>query len=209
VLPNVVDRGRVAPSREPRFLTFVNPSCEKGVYPFARIADELGRIRPDIPILVVEGRASERTLVDCGLDLRPRGNVFMMSRTSDPRHFWGVTRIGLLPSLWWENQPLVAIEAMIHGIPVIASDRGGITETLGDAGVVLPLPERLTPFTRELPTAEEVAPWVGAITRLWDDEAWYAEQSRLLRAESRRWDPEVAEPQYVEFFQRIRSAGSP
>jgi hypothetical protein len=48
VLDYSVDWGRVrAPSREPRFVTFVNPSREKGVYAFARIAHELGRRRPD------------------------------------------------------------------------------------------------------------------------------------------------------------------
>jgi len=210
VLPNIVDvaRARVQ-TRDPRYLTFVNPSEVKGVYPFARIADELGRRRPDIPILVVESRGDERSLVDCGIDLRRRGNVFLMAHTPDPRHFWSVTKVAILPSLWRENQPLVAVEAMINGIPVIGSDRGGIPETLGGAGIVLPLPERLTPFTRDLPTPEEVSPWIDAILRLWDDETWYAERSRLALEESRRWDREVVEPQNAEFFQKVRPGGSP
>ena len=66
---------------------------------------------------------------------------------------------------------------MINGIPVIGSDRGALPETLGDGGIVLPLPERLTPVSQILPTAEEVEPWVEAIIRLWDDRAWYQEQS--------------------------------
>jgi len=210
VLPNLVDIVRVrAAVRDPRYLTFVNPSQVKGVYPFVRIADELGRRRPDIPILVVESRGDERMLVACGIDLRPHGNVFLMAQTPDPRQFWGVTRVALLPSLWRENQPLVAVEALINGIPVIGSDRGGIPETLGDAGIVLPLPERLTPATQELPTPEEVSPWVDAVIRLWDDGAWYAERSRLALEESRRWDPGVVEPRYVEFFRDVRPGGSP
>jgi hypothetical protein len=53
VLPNLIDRERIlAEQHEPKYLTFVNPSAEKGVWAFARIADELGRRRPDIPILV-------------------------------------------------------------------------------------------------------------------------------------------------------------
>jgi glycosyltransferase involved in cell wall biosynthesis len=205
VLPNIVDLARVqVTDRDPRYLTFVNPSYEKGVYVFARIADELGRRRPDIPILVVEGRASERTLADCGLDLRDYGNIFLMGHTPDPRKFWGVTRAALLPSLWWENQPLVAIEAMVNGIPVIGSDRGGIPEALGEAGVILPLPERLTAATRFLPTAEEVGPWVEAILRLWEDEPMYREHSRRARSEARRWDPEILEQQYDRFFNGLR-----
>ncbi len=198
------DRTARATRSSSGYVTFVNPSYEKGVYAFARIADELGRRRPEIPLLVVEGRGTERTLVDCGLDLRVHGNVHLMSHTRDPRHFWGMTHIHVLPSLWWENQPLVAIEAMINGIPVIGSDRGGIPETLGDAGIVLGLPSRLTPFTRELPTAREVEPWVKAIIGLWDDPTWHAEQSRRAVAESRRWAPEILEPQCIQFFESLR-----
>ncbi len=210
VLPNLIDFERVrAETRDPRYVTFVNPSYEKGVYVFARIADELGRRRPDIPLLVVESRGTERTLVDCGLDLRTHGNVSVMRHTPDPRHFWSVTRVAIMPSLCWENQPLVAIEAMINGVPVIGSDRGGAPEALGDAGIVLGLPQRLTPSTQELPTAREVEPWVKAIVGLWDDSAWYAEQSLRSASESRRWAPEVLEPRYLQFLEDLRPHSPP
>jgi glycosyltransferase involved in cell wall biosynthesis len=213
VLPNLVAPDKVrAENRSPDYLVYVNPSVEKGVFAFARIADELGRRRPDIPLLVVESRGTEATLVGCGIDLREHGNVFLMTQTPDPRDFWRVARICLMPSLWWENQPLVAIEAMVNGIPVIGSDRGGIPETLGDSGFILPLPDRLTPATRLLPTPEDVAPWVEAIIRLWDDRASYAEHERRALSESRRWAPEILEPQYAHFFDSLepgRSLGRP
>ena len=191
------------------YLTFVNPSVEKGVYPFARIADELGRRRPDIPILVVESRGSEATVAACGLELREHGNVFFMAHTHDPREFWGVTKVCLLPSVWWENQPMVAAEAMINGIPVIGSDRGGIPETLGAAGIVLPLPDRITQATWMLPTAEEVEPWVQAVIRLWDNPEFYEEHRRRALIECKRWDPEVLEPRYVEFFRDLKPGPRP
>ncbi len=189
---------------QPIYLTFINPSFEKGVYVFVRLTDELARCRPDIPLLVVESRGAEAHLVDCGIDLRPHGNVFLMAQTPDPRDFWSVTRVCLMPSLCMESQGLVAVEAMVNGIPVVASDRGALPETLGGSGVVLPLPDRLTPFTRELPTAEEVAPWVEAIIALWDDPVWYAEQSRRAAAESVRWSTEVLGPQYTHLFENVR-----
>ena len=212
VLPNLVDVDRVrALDREPKYVTFVNPSAEKGVYPFARIADELGRRRPEIPLLVVESRGSEATLASCGLDLRGFGNVFLMANTADPRRFWRLSKLCLMPSLWRENQPLVAVEAMLNGIPVIGSDRGGIPETLGHAGVVLPLPDRLTPATRTPPTAEEVGPWVEAIIRLWDDPALLDQHRRLALAEAGRWASDILEPRYAAFFEgliRERSGGA-
>lgn len=204
-LPCLVDACRVrAEGRRPEYVVYVNPCPEKGVFAFARIAEELGRRRPDIPLLVVESRGTEATLVACGIDLREHGNVFLMTQTPDPRDFWRVARIVLMPSLWWESQGLVAVEAMINGIPVIVSDRGALPETLGDGGIVLGLPSRLTPSTREPPTAAEVQPWVNAIIDLWDDPIWYEQQSRRVVAESRRWEPEVLEPQYVEFFSNFR-----
>lgn len=209
VIPNLIDLARVRPEfRNPRYVTFVNPSGEKGVFPFARIADELGRLRPDIPLLVVESRGSEGTLVACGLDLRRHGNVFLMAQTRDPRDFWRETRLCLMPSLWWENQPLVALEAMVNGIPVVGSDRGGIPEVLGAAGVILPLPDRLTPLTNMLPDAEEVRPWVEEVIRLWDDRTAYDEQSRLALVEAERWRPEVIEPRYISFFSGLKSGAS-
>ncbi len=195
-------------ARNPRFVTFVNPVLEKGVCAFVRIAQELGRRRPDIPFLVVESRGDRRTLSALGLGRDGDVNVQVMANTNDPRKFYALSRIVLLPSLWWENQPLVAIEAMINGIPVIGSDRGGIPEVLGESGFVLPLPERLTPVSREVPEAGEVEPWVETIVRLWDDRALYEEQSRRAREEARRWHPDRLRPLYAEFFRNVvRQAG--
>ena len=204
VIPNPVDEDRVrCERREPKFVTFVNPSIEKGVYAFARIADELGRRRPEIPLLVVEGRGTEATVASCGIDLAARGNVRFMPNTDDPKRFWRLTRLCLLPSLWWENQPLAAVEAMVNGIPVIGSDRGGIPETLGASGILLPLPDRLTPATRLLPTAEEVAPWVEAVIRLWDDPAAREERGRASATEAERWATEIVASKSSEFFENL------
>ena len=192
-----------------RFVTFITPMPAKGVYPFARIAAELGRRRPDIPLLVVESRAKRNTLAACGIDPSARVNLDVMRNTTDPRRFWSRTKIALLPSLWFENQPLAAIEAMINGIPVIGSNRGGIPETLGNAGVVLPLPDRLTPATRILPAAEEMEPWVESIIRLWDDQARYDELSRKARQEAERWHPDRLRPLWAEFFRNVQLQAGP
>lgn len=40
----------------------------------------------------------------------------------------------VVPSLWWENSPLTIHEAWQHGVPVLASDRGGMAELLRDGG---------------------------------------------------------------------------
>lgn len=201
ILPELVDPGRVVVGRrEPKYLLFVDPSAENGVHAFARIADELGRQRPDIPILVVEGRGTEATVAACGLDLRRHGNVFFMPPTPDPGRYWRLARACLAPSLGIEARGEAAIEALVLGIPVVASDRGALPEVVGEAGGVLPLPDRITPATEWPPTAEEVRPWVECVIRLWDDREWYEERSRAALAEGRRWAPEAVESRYAAFF---------
>src|SRR2546422_1589462 len=38
----------------------------------------------------------------------------------------------VVPSIWWENSPLVIQEAFLHGRPVICSDIGGMAEKVTD-----------------------------------------------------------------------------
>ena len=44
-----------------------------------------------------------------------------------------------VPSVWWENSPLVVLEALAEGVPVVASAIGGLPEIVPDrAGVLVP-----------------------------------------------------------------------
>ena len=106
----------------------------------------------------------------------------------------------LMPSLWRESLGRVPIEAMANGIPVLASDRGALPETLGDAGFVFTIPDRCTPASGMVPTAQEVAPWMAVIERLWDDREFEAEHRRRSLAEARRWDGDKLAEQYESFF---------
>ena len=175
-----------APAHEPRFLTFIGPDFGTGIYPFARIAGELGRTRPDIPILVVGPRQAAGAVLACGLDLTAHPNLHLMEYDGDPRRHWGVTRVALLPWLAPETPPSPALHALVNGIPVVASDRGSVVDALGRAGVVLPLPRRLSQTSRTLPTGAEMAPWTQAITQLWDDPVYYDEHRRLALGEAER-----------------------
>ncbi len=210
VLPLPFDAGRaVAERAEAGYLTFLDPTPAHGVYPFARIVHELGRLRPDIPVLVVEGRGTEGDLAACGLDLKGPGNLGVMAPAPDPRDYWAVTRVCLMPALGWEDQSRSVAEALANNIPVIASDRGGLPEALGDAGVVLPMPDRLTPATRLLPTAEEVAPWVEVVVRLWDDEEFARDRRRRASAEARRRSDQDNEARCRRFFEDLRPGTGP
>jgi glycosyltransferase involved in cell wall biosynthesis len=108
----------MADNPQPKYVTFINPQPDKGATVFARIALELNRRRPDIPLLVVEGRGTSDTLAHLAVDLSGLTNLNRMANTPDPRDFYQVTRVVLMPSLWRESLGRVPIEAMANGIPV-------------------------------------------------------------------------------------------
>src|SRR5437764_4117720 len=95
-----------------------------------------------------------------------------------------------MPSLGRESFPRVAVEAFINGIPVLDSSRGGLPETLAQAGLLFDVPERYTPESRLVPSADEVAPWVDTIIRLWDDDTFYQQERRRCLAAAEAWWPE-------------------
>jgi glycosyltransferase involved in cell wall biosynthesis len=191
------------PDVEGRYVTFINPLPHKGVFWFARIAHELNRRRPDIPLLVVEGRADVNWLARGDLDLSGLTNLHRMANTPDPRQFYRVSRMVLMPSLWAEAFGRVAVEAHINGIPVLASRRGGIPEALAGAGFLFDIPARYTPQVRLAPTAAEVAPWIETIERLWDDQEYYQAESERCRRAAQIWRPERLYPRFADFFQQL------
>ena len=153
---------------DPCYVTFVNPSPQNGLYPFARMVKVLSERRPDIAFLVVEGRGYEGSLDKYGLKLDDCKNVNIMTDYVKEEDYLKHTRILLFPAVDWYDQPISVLGALINGIPVIASDRGGLTETVGVAGINLSLPDHLTPVTKHLPDPNEVEPWVEIIAKMWD-----------------------------------------
>lgn len=196
--------GRVLAGRvDGRYVTFVNPQPAKGVGWFARVAAEVGRRRPDITFLVVEGRGGVNWLGRVPVDLGGLRNLHGMHSTPNPRDFYGVSRAVLVPSLWEETFGRVAAEAMANGLPVLASNRGALPETLGGAGFAFDIPARYTPEKPDVPPAGEVEGWVEAIERLWDDDGFYREHRDRALDRARAWNPDRLRPGVADYFRRV------
>ena len=130
------------PASEALFLFVGRLDREKGVElllrAFARVRDRFPSARLRIvgqgPLREhLEGVARARGVADavefCGW-LSP---AEVEQRLSDP---WAL----VVPSLWAEPLGLVAVEAVTHGVPVVASARGGLAEVVEDgvSGVLFP-----------------------------------------------------------------------
>jgi hypothetical protein len=79
----------------------------------------------------------------------------------------------------------------------------------GTGGFLFDIPARYTAETRDVPTAEEVEPWVETIIRLWDDAAEYDRWSRAASERAKQWHPDDLTPIYRDFFRRITHQPAP
>lgn len=137
-----------------RYVTFVNPSPEKGATLFFRLADLARRERPELRFLAVEGRVARRQWRRCGIDPDAYANVLWVSNRRDMRPVYRRTRVLLCPSYCFEAAGRVVAEAQLSGIPVLAANRGGLPEQLNGGGFVLDPPRRCVDEYLYMPTDE-------------------------------------------------------
>ena len=191
-----------APDDLRRFVTFVNPSLQKGVMLFARLADMLGSRRPDIPVLVVQSAATAGGLnAIAGLDFTKYPQIMAAPATPRPADFFSLTRLLLVPSVFREPFGRVAAEALINGIPPLVSDRGALPQTVRGAGRVLPLPSWMTEKSRTLPSVEDAQPWFDAVCELWDDADSYRSAAARARQAADEWYSEADQRRrYLQYF---------
>ncbi|HTT61353.1 MAG TPA: glycosyltransferase family 4 protein [Bryobacteraceae bacterium] len=121
-------------------ITMVNPCAVKGMSIFVALADRFASY--GFGALPGWGTtAGDRA------ELAARPNITMLPNCRHIAEFLSRTRILLMPSLWYEGFGLTVMEAMLHGIPVIASDAGGLVEA-----------KMGTPFVAHVPTIDRYAP---------------------------------------------------
>lgn len=191
-----------APS--PQYVTFINPSPEKGVTLFLRIAELAAQTLPEAKFLVVESRAKlEAAEQRTGLNLERYHNITRVGLQRDMGAVFGATKILLAPSLWHDSGPRVAVEALAMGIPSIVSNRGGLPELVGDAGIVIDPPPRLVEQHWLLPPITEAIAWVEVLRSLLTDAALYEKYRAAAFAQWASHDPALRIPAIVSDMQSL------
>lgn len=180
------------PGPDQRHITFVNPTANKGVTLFYRIAEMMASTLPSARFLVVESRArlahTERLN---GIPFSRMRNLRAIGLQADMGEVFSRTHVLLMPSLWHESGGRVAIEALSLGIPVVSSNHGGLAEHMGDGAIRIDVPEPLKKQNFLIPPPSVAIPWVAALGQLWSDPEYWRERSAAALTRWAHHDPKA------------------
>lgn len=160
----------------------INPCAVKGIGTFLALADLL----PDRKFAALPGWGTTRHDVE---NLKRRKNISLVPRVRDIEQFLRRLSLLLMPSVWLEGFGLIVMESLLRGIPVIASDSGGLREAKTGTRFVIPVRvvEKYEPVydDRNMPRPvlppQTVEPWIIAIHELTKSRESYEEEVRRGR----------------------------
>jgi len=121
-------------------------------------------------------------------------NVRLLPGVAHIEEVLSQSRVLLMPSLWYEGFGLIVMEAMLSGLPVIASGSGGLVEAKGGTGYVIPVQavERYLPefddqhMPKPVIARQDIEPWAAALQTLTTSPAaWEQESERSREVASR------------------------
>ena len=191
-------------------IVMINPCEIKGISIFLKVAERL----PAYEFAVVPGwgtTAADRQA------LARLPNVRILPNARDIDDILAQTRVLLMPSLWYEGFGLIVMESLLRGIPVVASDSGGLKEAKQGTGYVIPVHtiERYQPVFDEhampkpVVLENDAAPWVAAITELLEDRGAYERESAASRTAASRFVSRLDAGDLARYFADLKPAAAP
>ena len=191
----------ICATRTPEYITLLNPLPAKGVMLAGAVAREAARRGRPYKFLFVEGRGTRDTMRALCPDVLALPSV-AIANTSDVKLVYARTSVILYPSLWFETAGKVPLEANANGIPVLASNIGGIPEMLDGAGYLFDPPEVCLSAWETPPPPAYVEAWLAVLDRLHNDPKEHADAVRRAHAAADRYNPVQMAQQFVDFVQR-------
>lgn len=163
-------------------VTMLNPCAIKGISIFIRLAECF----PECGFGAMPGWGT--TAADRAA-LAAHRNIVLMPNCRDITEFLARARVLLMPSLWHEGFGLTVMEAMLHGIPVMSSDAGGLLEAKMGTPFVVPVDaiDRYEPvfdehaLPRPVIKPQNLAPWIDMLRALLTGRALYERVSTESR----------------------------
>jgi glycosyltransferase involved in cell wall biosynthesis len=164
-------------------ILMINPCIVKGITIFLALAKQF-------PHYSFTALAGWGTTQDDRIALAALSNITVLDSVPNIEDVLSQARLLLMPSLWYEGFGLIAMEAMLRGLPVISSDSGGLVEAKQGTDFVIPVrpieqyeavfDENFMP--KPVGCEQDIAPWVDALRTLLTNQVVYEEEAARSRA---------------------------
>ncbi len=186
------------------YISMVNPCAVKGISIFL----ELARRMPQLRFAAIP---SWGTQADERAELASLGNVAVLPQMDNIDGLLRQTRVMLVPSVWAEARSRVVPEAMSRGVPVVASDVGGLHE----AKLGVPYLIRVNPIVKYLPSLDasmvpvavvppqDVAPWQSVVERLSTDRAHWEDVAGASRRAALDYAGNLSVQPFEAYLQKL------
>jgi surfactin synthase thioesterase subunit/glycosyltransferase involved in cell wall biosynthesis len=184
------------------FVTLVNPCAVKGLVVFLALAEAM-------PHLEFAAVPTWGTTSDDLHQIKRYPNISILPKVDRINDLFARTRVLLVPSLWTEARSRLVVEAMLAGVPVIASNLGGLPEAKMHVPYILPLRpiegyshklnEQMVPVA--LVPHQDTGPWREALRKLTTDRGHWEDLAQLSRSTALAY----AEATTIEPFERFIS----
>ncbi len=158
-------------------ITMINPVKEKGAALLYKLVQKMSHHR----FLIVEGW---KKFEDIPYDYSKYTNAECIRYQKDISDVYEKTKVLIVPSLWEEAFGRVVTEAQQYGIPVIACNRGGLAEAVGEGGILISMHAK-----------EDV--WVHVIDMLLNDKQTYKNLSNAAKQNVQQFDIEKTGAQFL------------
>lgn len=193
-------------SFENPYITMVNPCAVKGIGIFL----ELARRCPELQFAAVPtwGTTSDDLTA---LGLQP--NVTVLNPFDNIDDLLRLTKVMLVPSVWAEARSRLLMESMSRGVPVIASDVGGLHEAHLGVDYLVPVNPIMhyKPVVdmNMVPVAEvppqNVDPWEAVLRKLTSDRTHFKELSHESRSAGLEYARNLNVLPFEAFLEELRT----
>jgi len=190
-----------------RYVTMINPSSIKGIAIFLELARRL-------PNVQFAGVCTWATTAADRLQMEQLPNVRMLDPDENIDSILAQTRVVLVPSLWGEAFGMIVVDAMVRGIPVLASNVGGLPESKLGIDYVLPVaPIEIYEDRRDdrllktpIVPPQDIRPWLAALTRLVCEREHYKDLSLASREAALEYVSRLTITSFEQYLERLSPA---
>lgn len=198
-----LQRARVI-TRHERFVTMFHPDPARGGLFFINLAVRVNALNPGIRFRVVESAWGRCQWEQLGVPAEYLDTIDWHPPTTAVSTIYEQAALLVVPSLWFEPAGRVVPEALLAGVPVLATRSGSLPEQLGKGGFLFDVPAGMAENHLASPPRTDIQQWAKFIAVLMKDDTLYTRAVRLALTAAKPHHPTARREEMATVFDALQ-----